>query len=215
MQRDFEAACKYARAGITVPQMNLTAIRTAAGQQLRRRTHRPRTVVGTAIIVCSMAAIAAGAVVGGSHLRVTPHGGLVLDTANLTMKYHPTSAQIADAIARARFPVVMPAGLPTGTRLRVIVLADPNVLIMQYDMPGLQRRDNHVLTVFLADPSAVSGEPARVDQKYQLRIGSHRGNRGHAFRIGGEQVFVVANDGVITASELNAMKAAMQKEAAR
>lgn len=203
MQSDFEMLCKRARGGIAVPPMP-AALPWAA------QPRKPRALAVMLLAALPMAA--AAAIVATGHLTFTPKHGIVL-SGNVTTTDRVSSENVAAIIKHADFQVTLPAGLPNGARLKRIVTAGTSVIALQYDLPGAWRRGNHTLYVFLANPSDVNGMPAK-HQKSAFSIPKKSIYAVRLWRVGGEDVTVVAQRAGITDAELSTMKSSMLRAAA-
>lgn len=207
MPSDFEAHCRSAREAIAVPAFPAYAIRAAVSKSPRGLR---RIAVVTAFAAASMVAIAAAAMVGGGMLRVTKNGGLVLSAQHGSVHLHARESDVGAAVRSADFPVTLPAGMPAGTRLKSLVTAGTSVIVLQYDLPGAWRRSNHLLTIFLANPQAMSGALPRG--KYQsVRMSRRPEYLTSQWRAHGEEVVLVAPRAGIRPSEISAIRSAMTR----
>jgi hypothetical protein len=216
MQSDFALSCKSARAAIAVPAIPLDAILSGAQDRPRRRAgSRRRVFAGIAVGLSMAAAAAAAQLLGHAQISISPSGtALVQYSPGGPSKRHVSHPQAADFQRAARamnFPVVFPKGLPEGTVADSLTVFGDNALGIVYDLPGAQRRSNHLLFVFLANPKAVvpiDAKPARA--KYELLVGQKKGN-GAEWTVGGEKVVVLKS--TITSAELAHFKAVMTAQA--
>lgn len=208
MQSNFEILCKETRGAITVPSIDLAAIRAGYGRVNAPRPAKRHGIFFTGLTVFAMAAVAAAAVVGTSHVVFTFHGGLVLQAKHIRVIDNVTSAAMSAAAQQADFPVTWPKGLPNGTRLTKMTLGDASVIALQYDLPGAYRRDNHLLVMFLMNPSAVSKHP-QSGGKYEEQYAA---STVRVWTVGGEAVVLVAEKGGMQPSEIDAIKNAMLKQ---
>jgi hypothetical protein len=216
MQSDFALSCKSAREAIAVPAIPLDAILFGAQERPRRRAGwRRRSVLAGIVAGLSIAAAAAAAVLGHAQISLSPSG--VARVAFATGKFsgpvsHPKEADFQRAARAADFPVVFPKGLPKGTVADYLTVFGADAIGIVYDLPGVQRRSNHLLFVFLANPKAVvplDANPAR--DKHQLNVGQTKGNGAVQWTVGGEQVVVLKS--TITPAELAHFKATMTAQA--
>jgi hypothetical protein len=217
MQSDFGLACKSAREAIAVPAIPLDAILSRA--QARRRpqaaTRRPSVLAGI-VAGLSIAATAAAAVLGHAQISLSPSGvARVSFDGNRTFSgsvSHPQEADFQRAARAVNFPAVFPKGLPEGTVADYLTVFGADAIGLVYDLPGAQRRSNHLLFVFLANPKAVvplDAKPAR--DKDELNVGQTKGNGAVEWAVGGEEVVVLKS--TITPAELAHFKATMTAQA--
>ncbi|HTU70420.1 MAG TPA: hypothetical protein VMF11_08850 [Candidatus Baltobacteraceae bacterium] len=213
MESELSARCHDAREHIVVPAVPLDAIRDAAqrpaaakGRSLRR------SWIAALLGAASLAAIAAGAAAWHETHVTFAHSGAVLVTADrMTAKFR--NASTADALAAARsadFPVVLPAGLPPGSRLSSVFRAGPGAIVLGYALPGARRASRHPTFILLANPSSVSESSTSPAGKIRLRmpaLGVPAFGSPIRWRVGGEDVIIGNNN--FTPSELTHIKHAM------
>lgn len=135
MHSDFSTLARSAKGTIPVPDIPMEALRSHARRGAARE--RLRTfVAGTAIC---LVALGVGAGFGRTiydGVSVWWSGGnesIILRSLATTM--FPTIADLRGVLARATFPVVLPVGVPPGTRLTYLSyspLDHPNMLLLQY-----------------------------------------------------------------------------------
>ena len=217
MQSEFETACTKTREDIAVPDFSLAAIR-ARNERIAPSRRGRRGVFAAIAIGLSMAAIAAAAVIGSSHFAVTKSGGLVITGPSLKSISNPRISEVAAAAADMDFNVTLPASLPAGTKLKMLILFGRDGFALGYDMPGAWRRSHHYMNVVILNPSSLQGT-STGKQRMSLMLGDgvKFKTRNHladtVWRIGDEDVFIQTS--VLTPAEAAKMKAAMEKEAAR
>jgi hypothetical protein len=215
MRFDLESACRDARAGMAVPPVPLGAIR--AGAERRPATsgkQRRNGLVAAVLAGVSVAAVAAAAeVLSGTHVSVVPSGAVLVSSERLTFAKNPSADKLRAVTRQASFPVVLPAGLPDGTKLHTLALTGSSAVLLQYDLPGAWRRSNHVLTMVLADHKTLGAAPKRGRPGYVLELGGTPGNSAVRWTIGREEVFVLP--GTLTAAELARIKRAMGARTSR
>jgi hypothetical protein len=199
MSFDFSAQARSAREAIAVPAVPLGAIRARA--RTARIHERMRVLAASAAIVV---ALGAGSVAGAklySSVRVWLGGG----KAALTVKSfdgvrEPTSAEFRKAIAQATFPVVLPAGLPDGTRVTAIFSTPagrPSALVISYENGRTGMKASFVLV-----------DPAVVDLGGRLLEMQNASPKDvYDWRAGGE---VVLMPKTVSAAQANAVKSAMR-----
>jgi hypothetical protein len=169
-------------------------------ETIRRRALEPAEAVrsqakwpAVALLAALPIAAAAAGLWHGAHISFINSGintgAMQFQFDRGEMKANPTHAQIETVAHNLDFPVVLPAGLPQGTFPRMVMRAGRSALVLQYDLPGQWRRDDHLLLIVLADPNALSS--SRVDErtKFQLIMGNRRG--GTHFMAGSEEVFIM------------------------
>ncbi len=215
MQSDFALSCKTARDAVAVPAIPLDAILSAAHERPHRRAgSRGRRVIAGIVGGLSLVAGAAAAgVVGHVQLSLSPAGVAVVrfDTFSRPVRY-PREADFQQAARAVNFPTVFPKGLPKGTVAQYLTVFGADALGIIYDLPGAQRRSNHLLFVFLANPKAVVPLDANAARdKFGLSLGQTKGNGAVQWTVGGEKVIVLKS--TITSAELARFKAAMTAQA--
>ncbi|HEX3549713.1 MAG TPA: hypothetical protein VHT53_05025 [Candidatus Elarobacter sp.] len=201
MASDFSARGRSARASIPVPDVPLEAI--------RRRAHAARsharmcafTVSGIAVV---LAAVVAGTGAGAkivSGVRVWLSGSTAaMQVSSFYGVRTPTDAEMARAIAHASFPVVLPVGLPTSTRLTAVFatpVGNAHAIVLSYVDGATGAKPSFVL----ADPGVVElgGTLMRMSAGPRANVTS--------WRTGGE-VVLVARHG-LSAADAERVKTAM------
>lgn len=202
MHSEFSIFCRKARNAITIPAVPLAAIRTAVLQRPQTSPKRRRTALLAAIF--SAVSIAAAAAVNESHIWFLPNGGIVL-SGKATPVRDPSTKQMEDAARALSFGAVLPAGLPAGTTLRSMVAYGTDAMALQYDLPGAERRSNHVLWIVLAG-SRPGDALSRISHREFERVS--KGRLETFWRTGNERVYLDA-PATMTAEEIDAMKSAM------
>lgn len=192
MPSDFATQCAHARERLEFSPVPLDDIRRRAHERTDTMRPRPRWVLVGLLAVLPLAAAAAG-LWHGARLSFIDSGinsgAIQFQFDRGEMKAHPTLAQIQAMARNVDFPVVLPSGLPQGTFPVMVMRAGNSALVLQYDLPGYWRRDDHLLRIVLADPRAVAGSRLHQRTKFQLIMGNRRG--GTHFRAGTEDVFVM------------------------
>src|SRR6185437_10612060 len=204
MQSDLLERCRAARESIQVPPFPSTRIRLAADrprQILRRRSFAAACIAGL-----SAFAIAAAAVWQQTHISFTHSGGIVIrsDAHSGSRPIH-SEAEIRAAAAHLNFRAILPQGLPAGTKPIRLFTSGSDVLAITYNLPGAYRRSHHMLWIFLANPSTLSGKIPSANP-YRLRTFGPTMSSAH-WRAGPEEVIVVSNG--LTLAELAALRRAM------
>ncbi len=134
MPSDFAEAGKRFETAIPVPEMPIASIRhRSQSENVRHRT---------SAIACAVAAIVA--LGGGTVLAAMKYGGVQLwlsgDKAAVVMRsftniYDPKAEDLRRVTATATFPVVLPAGIPKGMHLRMLLISPadhPSFIYVQY-----------------------------------------------------------------------------------
>jgi hypothetical protein len=199
MSFDFSAQARSAREAIAVPDVPLGAIRSRA--RTAHAHERMRLLAASAALVV---ALGAGSVAGAklySSVRVWLGGG----KAALTVKSfdgvrEPTSAEFRTAIAHATFPVVLPVGLPEGTRVTAVFstpAGHPSALVISYANGRTRTNASFVLV-----------DPAVVDLGGRLLEMQNASPKDvYDWRAGGE---VVLMPKTVSASQAKTVEAAMR-----
>jgi hypothetical protein len=157
MPSEFQAMCETARAGISVPEIPLAAIRSAANQVPAPSKRRKRifAFVLSGLVVAGAAA-AAELWDNGAHLSFGPSGSLMMSTIDeFHVKKDPTADDLRTIARGTTFQVQYPTGLPEGTTLGEIGYG-PSVMLLDYNLPGAWRRSNHLLRIWLVDPRVLT-----------------------------------------------------------
>ena len=133
--------------------------------------------------------------------------GAVLITADqVTAKFrNASSADVGAAVRGVDFPVILPAGLPAGSRLISVFRAGPGAIVLGYALPGAWRASHHLAYILLTNPSIVSRSSAGRIGKLSIRTAAV--GPAIRWRIGAEDVIVSNNN--FTPSELARIEAAM------
>ncbi|MDQ2681558.1 MAG: hypothetical protein M3Y21_11165 [Candidatus Eremiobacteraeota bacterium] len=209
MQSNFSATCKNARELITVPTAPLNVIRSAAACRPIPQSGKHRKGLIAALLTgASIVAVAAGAqVMSFSHISFNRSGEMEIrfSPGNGTPPIkNPTRSDLDSAARQANFPVVFPTGLP-GNAPPTILMSGPDVLLLQYNLPGASRRSDHLLTLLLANPRTLTAATQDARAKYKLLMPSARG--GTRWLVGHEEVILMRS--TLTPTELAHLKSAM------
>jgi hypothetical protein len=203
MRSDFSAIGRSAREQIPVPELSMESIRVRAHALTTRDRVRMFAVCGAIGLVM----FGAGAGFGGKFfdgVRVWLSGGKGAVVVNsLAMVREPTSSDLRDVIAHATFPVVLPVGLPAGTRVTMMMFAPaghPNSITLGYQ----NDRANFHVGFSLFDSSTVNTDNS------MLPNGASRPpfRAMYSWQIGRETVLVPKAH--ISPRDLNMIKAAMK-----
>lgn len=202
MQSDFSASAKAARAALLVPELPMDSI------------HRRSRAIGRNDRIRSFAAggaIALGAV-GASALGMKLYDGIgvwlsgdraAVVARSFAIENAPMPADLKALSDRATFPVVYPAGLPSGARLARVIYAPfdrPSQIVVSYrDMrgnfnAGFALIDSRTLGSGLA--LLPNGSPAGYGKVRQWRAGAET---------------VIVSDNVLSPDVARAVRTAMQR----
>jgi hypothetical protein len=143
MQSDFAVACKEAKNRIVVPGVPIEKIRSAARQPITQWRRRAMAAAAAIVIV---ALLGVGVAFGGKLLRELrvwfPSGQtarMEISADSITMSYRVTASVLRRAVGGTPFRVVLPSGLPRGTRLHFVITlsgANGRALALAYSYPN-------------------------------------------------------------------------------
>ena len=201
MSYDFSAQARSARALIDVPEVPIATIRARSRAS---RAHERMRIAAACAALLVVVALGAGTGAGAklySSVRVWLSGGKAAVTvSSFDGVREPTSAEFRNAIAHATFPVVLPIGLPAGSRVTHVFstpAGHPSALFISY---ANDRTGKHVSFVLV--------DPAVVDLGGQLmKMQGASPSAMYDWRAGAEVVLVPKT---ISAAEADRIKAAMQ-----
>lgn len=212
MQSEFQSMCESAWAGISVPEIPLAAIRSAA-KQVSVPSKRRKRIVAIILFGVFIAGAAAAAELWdyGAHLSFGPSGRVQMST---TDEFHvmkdPTREDLRTIARGATFPVQYPGGLPAGTTLGEVGYG-PSIILLDYNLPGAWRRPNHLLRIWLVDPRALAAP--RSSRGFSFKMGGLASTGSVRWNIGHELVIVMRS--LATPSEIENIKRAMVAQAMR
>ncbi|MFN2528268.1 MAG: hypothetical protein ABR584_06070 [Candidatus Baltobacteraceae bacterium] len=211
MPSNFELSCKNARELIPVPAIPLEVIRSGAQHRKAAAPKRRYGLPAATLVGLTIVAAAAATELLGVRISFNPSGPLMVYAMDWKAVPKPTRADFQNAVGEVNFPVLLPVGLPPGTIPIVLNRTENSAVFITYNLPGEWRRSNHVLTVVLANPKAVTTDnsPPRLHMPMQLEMG---GPGGVLWHVRGEDVIVL--NSTMTASELAHFKTAMLAAAA-
>lgn len=203
MPADFSTAGRTARERIPVPAVPLEIIRE------RSRADQRRAGMRKAILCATLAVAAVGAAAGFSSriydgIRVWLAGSkAAIEIRSLVTVSDPTATDLRRVVAHATFPVVLPVGLPAGSRIIRIAFAPaahPTSLFVQYK----NGRSGLSAGFLLTDSSAVN-TPGLL-----LPSGAARPRFGEVYqwRTADQSVIVPQASG-ISSGDINRIEAAM------
>lgn len=202
MSYDFSAQGRSARALIDVPELPIATIR--ARSRASRARERMRIAAACAALLVAVA-VGAGTGAGAklySSVRVWLSAGKAAVTvSSFDGVREPTSAEFRNAIAHATFPVVLPTGLPAGTRVTQVFstpAGHPSALVIAY----ANDRTRTDFSFVLVDPAVVELGGQLVTMQGASPTDMDNWRAGHE---------VVLMPKRLSAAEAVRIKAAMQK----
>ena len=204
MAADFSATVKAARAQLQVPDLPMDWIRNRSREAERRDRIR-------FLIACSAGGIltlVGAAAIGGKlyeGVRVWLSGGeAAVGVRSLVMVREPTAEDLRTIAVRATFPIIFPVGLPSGTRVAMVLYAPaerPNTVTVEYRnerakfRAGFSLFDSAIVNANETTPSGGSPRPS-------FRAAYH-------WTVGRETVLVPKTS--VSSSEANHVELAMTK----
>jgi len=210
MHSDLSERCRIAREHIEIPPFPSFSIRAAVERATRPA---PRRYSFGAVALAGVSAIAIAAAAGvlqQTHVRFSPLGGLVVSSVDkMVSRPIHANAEIRQAAEHLDFPATLPEGLPDGTMPVRLLAVDKSLLVITYDLPGVQRRSHHWLSIVIANPTTMSASTASIAARYRLRSGKNM-SRAH-WRVGREDVITLSNG--LTLPEIARIRHAMEQEA--
>lgn len=125
--------------------------------------------------------------------------------------FDPADMQAQKSAARATFPMILPSGLPPGTKITNFSRG-PKAAVIFYDLPSVGRASDHLLKVMLIDPKIiVASDPAWGRAKVEVRFpGARNATR---WNIGHEEVIFLRS--TLTPAEMARVHASMLAAAAK
>lgn len=211
MRSEFQIMCATARERIVTPAIPLDVIRSAAARPAtpEKGKRRKRFIAGILSGLVVVGAAAAAEIWKGTHVSFGPSGALQMSTIEeFRVANFPNEAELCRIVARATFPVQLPAGLPPGTILGQVGYG-PSFIELSYNLPGAWRRSNHLLKIALVDPrslTATTGPHAWV-----MRMGGLAATGAVRWNIGHEIVIVM--NSMATPAEIENIHRTMLREA--
>jgi len=211
MHADLLQRAQIARENIDVPTFPLASIRSAVAHAPKPTQHR-RTIIASILAGLSIVAIATAAEVLQTRITFTPKGAMVISSNEMSPpQLNPTEADILNAASRLDFAATLPSGLPVGTTATQMNHEGSSALYIRYDLPGAERRSHHLMWIFLANPTTISGHGPSETYGKRVNQVQFGGNQDGQFRAGSEQVIIVSNG--LTSAEFAAIKASMVRAA--
>jgi len=201
MPYDFSVTGKAARERIPVPNLSIDAVRSAS-RAATQRNRTQRFALSALIALASLgAAVAAARIYGGVHIWLSGGKAAATVRSMVVLKY-PMASDVQRITLSATFPVVMPVGLPPGTRIRQIMYspsAHPNTMFVQFQsVTGAYKGG-----FFLLDPSSVDPDTTTLPAATRPSL-----REVEQWKIGGETVLVLkdtfANDAASIKAQMSA-----------
>lgn len=178
MPSDFAKAGKTLEHALRVPDLPIQAIRSAS--RVQRKQHQWRVAIACAL--AAIVALGSGTVLAarlfGFRMWLYGNRAASAPVQSFTVYSVPDETTLRHVSSSATFPVVLPVGLPSGTRVLRLVVAPadhPSIIMIQY-------QNNQAYT--LLDSSLVqNGKPPQLPHIVSRPILSL-----HYWRVGGEVV---------------------------
>jgi hypothetical protein len=171
MPSDFAEAGKRFETAIPVPELQVSSIRNRSKNESAR--HRSRV-----LIACALAAIVA---LGSGTVFAEMYGGIRIwlsgDRAEVlihsfSMVQNPNADDLRRVTADATFPVVLPAGIPKGMHMNLLIFSPPrhpNLIEVTYRNAATDARSAQII---LLDSSTVNhGEAPSLPNGDKLQVG--------------------------------------------
>ena len=221
MQSNFSRLCAEARRGVVVPDVPFDAVHSGLARREAGRSFGRRIQAAAAATVFSAVAIAAAAeIYARNHVFLNSSSGIApviaVDPGTTgTVNQHATDADLRAAARRLDFPVVLPVGLPIGTRPFQLVVIGESAMQVTYDLPGAWRRSDHLLFVLLTnrrDVVNMKGANVPAYARRGLPMQQHLRNI-QVWQVGNEVVVAMANN--MTMPEMADMRRAMLAQSGR
>lgn len=207
MQSDFATKCKRAVYTAKVPPIPMVAIRKAVSP---RSTKRRATLLYSALFVAASGLTAAfGAqVLNRAYVYFGAPSGPHVVSQSLSVSWQPTAAQLRSVLSHASYNVVVPSGLPKGTRLEHLGNIGRDVVIFWYTYPRGGSRSHGTASMLVASPETLSMLRKVVQQGVTVKTKGD--NAGIHWRIGGEEVVMLGN--TLSPAEIAQVREAMTKQ---
>jgi|SRR5579884_144843 len=204
MSADFSTMAKKARAQISVPPLDIAAIRERAATFGARERLRRIVLALAALLGVIGGAVAYAALGGGVHVWFAGNN-VKVTVQSLAQIREPTAADVRDITAKAAFPIVFPVAVPRGMRVWWIAYdpADsPRLLTIEYRSATGGSR----MSVTLIDEAKIRSDqsllPGGPLQALTSKIGRH-------WQIGRELVLVQGRE--LSPASATRMRSAMQR----
>ncbi len=185
MPYDFSATGKAAMGRIPVPNLSMDAIRSASRAATQRERTQRFALCGLIVLASLGAAVAVARVYDGVHIWLS--GGKAAATVrSMALLKYPMASDVQRIASNATFPVVMPVGLPAGTRIHQIMYspsAHPNTIFVQIQ----SARGDSKGGFFLLDPSSVDPDTTTLPAATRPSL-----REVEQWKIGGETVLAYA-----------------------
>ncbi|HEY7981337.1 MAG TPA: hypothetical protein VID19_07610 [Candidatus Eremiobacteraceae bacterium] len=207
MRSEFVERGRSAREQLPVPELSMGTIRRRAYDAKKHRVVLFSLCGVIALIILGVGAAYGQKVYEGVRLWLSG-GKAAVTVSAFAMVRQPMASDVRDAAARASFPVIFPVGLPTGTRLNMMMFSPaehPTAFTILYGgaLPTSARFGISVFdsTTVSTDDTTMPGGTARPkpSEVYQWQVGSET---------------VIASKAYISLEVVNRIKAAMLKSSA-
>jgi hypothetical protein len=204
MRSDFVERGRSARAQLPVPEISMESIRRRVADAKRHNG-----VVFALCVVVALSVLGVGAAYGQKvyeGVRLWLSGGkAAVAVSAFAMVRQPMASDVRDAVSHAAFPVILPVGLPPGTRLNMMMYSPadhPTSVTISYG-GALPTSERFGFSVF--DSATVNTDAAT------LPGGSARPKFGDVYQwqVGSETVIVPK--ALISVDAMNRIKTAMLK----
>lgn len=205
MHADFSAAAKNARAQIFVPAVDIEAIRNRsrrAGVGARLRAVAVSSAIALGIL--GTAAAFAANFLPGVHVWFIGNKA-VATVQSFAIIRQPMARDVRRIVASAAFPVVLPANVPRGTRVRGMMYSPadhPEMLTIQYRNAS----GKEILGVTIIDDAKVARDRALMPNGPAQGVVTTGGQLWHLGR-----EIVGAKSRFLSAAQMDAVRSAMQR----
>ena len=213
MRSDFAAACKTAKSKIIIPPVPIERIRSVAARPQPGWSRRP--FVAACAAIAAMVALGAGVAFGGKilsgiHIWLPPAGNATIMADRISFGARPTAESVREIVASAPFHLILPTGLPRGTRLRTIGTlsgAGRRIFMLNYEYPIATGPRRGFATVMLSGRSFPFTQTVPPFRPIGIRpVVVMRAHKPVRWFVGREEILVWSS---LTAQQAARMKAAM------
>lgn len=213
MRSDFAAACKTAKSKIIVPPVPIERIRSGAARPQPGWSRRP--FVAACAAITAMVALGAGVAFGGKilsgiHIWLPPAGNATIMADRISLAGRPTAESMREIVASAAFRLILPTGLPQGTRLRTVATlsgAGRRIFMLSYEYPIATGPGRGFATVMLSGRSFPFAQTAPPFRPIGIRpVIAMRVHKPVRWFVGREEILVWSS---LTAQQVARMRAAM------
>ena len=210
MQSNFATKCKEAVVAAKVPPVPMAAIRDAARTRSTAKGSRRVTLFYSALFVAASGlTVAFGAqVFNRAYVYFGGSNGPRVVTQTLSVSWRATPAELRSALAQASYRVVVPSGLPKGTRLIQLGNIGRDIMIFWYRYPRAARPGYGTASIMVAPPDMVSVSRKALQKGVTLK------NKGADaeihWSIGREEVLLLRN--TLSPAEISHVRETMSKQ---